>query len=97
MNLSTGSRVFLDGYLEMPADRRAAVLAALPDHVALTRAEPGCLSFEVNPDPDNALRLLVAETFIDQAAFDAHQARARVSAWADVTAGLPRHYKIRTE
>lgn len=93
----TTGRVYLDGYLELPAERRAAVLAALPAHIALTRAEPGCLSFEVAPDPDNAERLLVAETFSDQAAFDAHQARASASAWADVTAGLPRHYRIRSE
>ena len=93
----TAGRVYLDGYLELPAARRAAVLAALPAHIALTRAEPGCLSFDVVPDPDNAERLLVAEIFTDQAAFDAHQARARTSAWADVTAGLPRHYRIRTE
>ena len=34
-------QVQLTGYLEVPPDRLAAVIQALPDHIALTRAEPG--------------------------------------------------------
>mgnify|MGYP001252296610 CR=1 FL=1 len=90
-------RVFLDGYMEVPPERRAAVAGALPAHIALTRAEPGCLAFDVTPDPGDPGRFLVSEIFTGQAAFDAHQARAGSSAWAEVTAGLPRHYTIRTE
>jgi quinol monooxygenase YgiN len=90
-------KVHLDGYLEVPPERLAAVTKALPDHVALTRAEPGCLAFEVIPSPDHSDRFLVSEVFTDQAAFDAHQARAKASAWAEITAGLPRHYTIRVE
>ena len=37
----------LRGTFTCPPERLAAVRAALPDHVRLTRAEPGCLSFEV--------------------------------------------------
>lgn len=92
-----GGRVLLDGYMEVPPDRAAAVTGALPDHIALTRAEPGCLAFDVVVDPSDSGRLLVSEVFADRAAFDAHQARARASAWAQVTAGLPRHYSIREE
>lgn len=90
-------RVFLDGYMEVPPERRAAVTRALPDHIALTRAEPGCLAFDVTPSPDHPGRFLVSEIFANQAAFEAHQVRAKASAWAEVTAGLPRHYTIRTE
>ena len=90
-------RVFLDGYIEVPPERLAAVIRALPDHVALTRAEPGCLAFSVTPSPDHPGRFLVSEIFASQAAFEAHQLRAKSSAWAEVTAGLPRHYTIRTE
>jgi quinol monooxygenase YgiN len=88
-------RVFLDGYMEVPPDRIAAVSQALPDHITLTRAELGCLAFDVIPGPDG--RFQVSEVFVDQAAFEAHQARAGNSTWADVTAGLSRHYSIRTE
>lgn len=87
--------ITLTGHVELPADRRAAVLAALPDHIAASRAEPGCLSFEVTFDPDHPDRLNVAERFVDRAAFDAHQARTRASAWARVTAGLSRQYQIK--
>lgn len=90
-------KVHLDGYLEVPPDRLAAVTAALPDHIALTRAEPGCLAFAVTPSPDYPGRFLVSEVFANRAAFDAHQARAKASAWAEVTAGLKRHYTIRVE
>ena len=90
-------RVFLEGYMEVPPERVADVTQALPDHVALTRAEPGCLAFEVSPSPSDPCRFLVSEIFTDRAAFEAHQARAKASTWAEVTAGLPRHYTIRVE
>ncbi|WP_095589766.1 putative quinol monooxygenase [Actibacterium ureilyticum] len=90
----TGPRIRLTGHIDVPADRRAAVMAALPDHIRLTRAEPGCLAFDVTPDPSVPGRLLVSELFTDQTAFDAHQARAGASDWAQVTAGIPRHYSI---
>ena len=84
----------LTGHIDIPADRRDAVAAALPDHIRLTRAEPGCLSFDVTPDPDTPGRWQVAELFASRAAFDAHQARAAASAWAKVSAGIPRAYRI---
>ena len=90
-------KVYLDGYLEVPPDRAAAVAEALPDHITLTRAEPGCLAFDVTPSPSDPTRFLVSEIFADRAAFEAHQARAKASAWAEVTSGLKRHYTIRGE
>lgn len=91
------SKVYLDGHLEVSADRLAAVAAALPEHIRLTRAEPGCLRFEVTQNAEDPTRFQVSEIFADQPAFDAHQARAVTSAWAKVTAGLPRHYTMRVE
>ena len=87
-------RVRLEGYLEVPPERITQVVAALPAHIALTRAEPGCLAFEVSQSATTPGHFLVAETFVDQAAFDLHQARTRASAWAEVTAGLNRHYTV---
>lgn len=84
----------LSGYIDIPADRLDAVAAALPEHIALTRAEPGCLSFEVTPDPAHPGRFAVAELFLDLVSFEAHQARAGASPWAEVTAGIARHYQI---
>lgn len=80
--------------MDVPVDRLDAVKAAVGDHIALTRAEAGCLSFEVSPCPDVQGRFLVAETFKNRTAFEHHQTRTKASAWAEITEGLPRKYKI---
>lgn len=86
--------VTLTGTLTCDADAEAArVRAALPEHIRLTRAEPGCLSFEVIPT-DDPMVWTVAERFTDPAAFNSHQARAATSDWARATVGIARDYKI---
>lgn len=88
------NKIVLTGYLDVAAAQWDAVMAALPAHVAATRAEPGCLHFSVAPDRDVPLRLLVDEAFTNRAAFEAHRARSAESAWAQVSAGIARHYEI---
>jgi quinol monooxygenase YgiN len=75
------------------AAEAARVRAHLPDHIRLTRAEPGCLRFDVVAT-DDPLVWQVDETFIDQAAFDAHQARTQASRWARETAGIARDFTL---
>jgi len=65
----------------------------LPNHILLSRASPGCLSFTVRPMEDG-LTWAVDETFADRAAFQAHQARSAGSAWGRYTAHIPREYRI---
>ena len=55
------------------------VAALLPEHIRLTRSEPGCLRFEVVRSMADPVRFAVYETFTDRQAFDAHQARTRAS------------------
>ena len=86
--------VTLTGYLVVPAGDRETVNAHLPEHIGLTLAEPGCVSFEVRPDPDHADRFLVNEHFRDNAAFESHQARVKSSDWGRATAHLARKYEI---
>ena len=81
--------------MDVPADRIAKVEAALPLHIELTRGEPGCVSFDVVPSTQIEGRFKVAELFVDQAAFDAHQKRTKASAWFKITEGIPREYEIR--
>lgn len=69
------------------------VRTLLPEHIRLSRAEPGCLAFSVTPSPDGRI-WQVEETFTDRVAFDAHQARTRASAWGRKTAGIERKYQI---
>ena len=86
--------VTLTGHIDVPADRLAEIRAALAHHIALTRAEPGCLRFDVTENPDLPGRFEVSEAFTDAAAFAAHQARAKASAWGRISAALKRDYVI---
>lgn len=89
------SEVTLSGELRCADEAEAArVRAHLPAHLALTRAEPGCLAFDVDPT-DDPLVWRVGERFVDEAAFDAHQRRVAASAWGTATAGIDRRYEIR--
>ncbi len=80
--------------MDVPSERLADVMKALPEHIALTRSETGCIEFDVSTDKDVPGRLVVSELFVDDAAFEHHQIRTRVSAWAKVTDGIERHYSI---
>lgn len=88
-------RLTLSGFLICrtleEADRTAALL---PEHIRLTRAEPGCLRFEVWRSQADPCRFAVSEAFIDRAAFAAHQARVAGTDWARATKGIPRDYVI---
>jgi quinol monooxygenase YgiN len=86
--------VKLTGHITVPADRLDAVRAALLDHIRLTRAEPGCLSFNVTENASHPGRFDVAEEFTDAKAFEAHQTRAAASPWAEITKGIPRDYTV---
>lgn len=74
-------------------DEAAVVVEHLPTHIALTRAEPGCLAFAVDRTAD-PLVWAVDELFTDEVAFRAHQARVRDSAWGRATAGIARDYTV---
>ncbi len=88
----TDPMIRLTGTLTCPPEEAAAVRAALPAHVALTRAEPGCLSFEVTETAPDVFA--VDELFRDRAAFEAHQVRTRASDWFAVTAGHARDFTV---
>ncbi len=89
-------RIRLTGHMDVSADRLASIEAALVEHKALTRAEPGCISFSVEPCDQVAGRFLVSELFRDPGSFEAHQARVKASDWGRISAGIPRSYKIET-
>lgn len=86
--------VTLKGFITVPKDRIGAVRTGLAEHIRLTRAEPGCISFDVTENPDVPGRFDVSEAFTDSEAFRAHQARASASDWARISEGLPRDYEV---
>jgi len=86
--------VRLSGKLICTSDAECAVVRQfLPDHIHLTRQEPGCLAFTV-AQTENPLIWSVEELFVDQAAFDAHQTRTKASEWFRQTASIQRDYQI---
>lgn len=91
---SGGVVVRLTGTLTCADAGEAAIVRDhLADHVALTRAEPGCLSFGVEATSD-PLVWDVAEVFVDAEAFAAHQERVSSGAWGAATAGIRRDYVV---
>ena len=87
--------VVLTGELVCNGEHEASAVARhLPLHLALTRAEPGCESFEVTPSAERGV-WLVSERFRDAASFRAHQARVADSEWGRATTGIERRYEIR--
>ncbi|MDJ1115492.1 putative quinol monooxygenase [Microbacterium dauci] len=74
-------------------DEAAAIRAHLDGHIAATRAEPGCLLFEVTPIGGGRI-WSVEEIFVDADSFRAHQARTAASEWGRATVGIERAYRI---
>lgn len=74
-------------------DEADRVKTTMDTHIALTRGESGCLSFEVTRT-DDPLIWTVAERFANDAAFEAHQTRTASSEWARLTSGIERDFKI---
>ncbi|ASN51688.1 antibiotic biosynthesis monooxygenase [Sinomonas sp. R1AF57] len=75
------------------SNEAALVVRHLPRHVALTRAEAGCVSFRVEPSAD-PLVWEVEELFSDPEAFAVHQERVAGSEWGRVTAAIERRYTV---
>jgi quinol monooxygenase YgiN len=88
--------VRLTGTIRCAPDEAERLRAAIPEHVALTRAEPGCVAFDIRATPDPCA-FEVSERFRDAAAFEAHQARTRASAWWLITGHMPRDFEITRE
>ncbi|MDP3342662.1 putative quinol monooxygenase [Frigidibacter sp.] len=84
--------VHLNGWLRCKdAAESETVAQYLPEHVRLTLAEPGCVRFSIEQTED-PLVWSVNETFVDAAAFAAHQARNRASDWFRATIGIQRDF-----
>lgn len=85
-----GDQIALSGQLRCAdAAQLMAVLTHLPDHVAASRAEAGCLHFDI-AQTDDPLVWQVEELFTGDAALKAHKARTMESPWAAATAGIAR-------
>ncbi|MGL5699680.1 MAG: putative quinol monooxygenase [Kluyvera sp.] len=87
-------KIILKGFIIIPPNDLALVKDELDNHIQLTRSETGCLIFKVTQDPLNPCRFDVYEEFVDEAAFQAHQARVKSSRWGKITVNVERHYTV---
>lgn len=86
--------VVLQGYIEVPIEDLDLVQSELSNHIALTRAESGCVVFRVEQDIENSSRFNVYEKFVSEEAFEFHQQRVKSSRWGAITKNVKRHYRI---
>ncbi|MEA9997579.1 MULTISPECIES: GNAT family N-acetyltransferase [unclassified Cryobacterium] len=86
--------VSLSGQLVcLTQDQAGIVRDHLQLHLDLTRAEPGCLAFNVTRT-SNPLVWQVEERFEHASAWEAHQERVTGSEWGHATAGIERRYSV---
>ncbi|WP_295046118.1 GNAT family N-acetyltransferase [uncultured Paracoccus sp.] len=76
------------------AGQMMTALSLLPEHIALSRAEPGCLQFDLWQDEDPMVWHL-SELFVDADAFAVHGKRTQDSAWGREGAGIGRDFHPR--
>jgi quinol monooxygenase YgiN len=76
------------------ADEAETVVRCLPQHVELTRTEPGCLYFEVAAT-DDPMIWAVDERFANQDALEVHQERVAGSEWGRATVSIERRYSVK--
>lgn len=91
------TKVALRGFIVVPSENRQQILSVLAEHIELTKAEAGCLRFDITPDDDCQNKYWVYEEFVNKAAFEAHQARVHSSHWGRVSADVERHYEVLLE
>lgn len=74
-------------------DEAQAIRTHYQAHIAQSRAEPGCLTFDIFPT-DDPMVWEVMEAFRTRADFDAHQARTRESPWFEATRSILRDFRV---
>ena len=91
------TKVTLEGHIIVPVQDLKSVVEALPEHIKLTHAEPGCIRFHVQQSSSKPHRFDVYEEFIDREAFEYHQQRVKQSHWGAITSDVIRHYQVSEE
>lgn len=88
--------VVLTGYIKVSRSERRVSQQHLAQHIQNTRQEAGCLAFEVNQSAEDDCVFTVFECFKDQAAFESHQGRVKVSFWSEISRNAERVFSIET-
>lgn len=73
------------------AERLAELEAFMTRHAAASRAEPGCLLFEVCRDPADPAAFVLYESYVDEAAYRAHRDTAHYARFTREAPALVEH------
>ena len=97
--LSNGNKmaVILEGYIRVPYEELETIKNKLNEHIEHTLNEDGCLEFDVTQDDSDECIFHVFEKFLDNDAFNLHQARTKISDWGAVSKNVERFYSKRCE
>jgi quinol monooxygenase YgiN len=80
--------IIVTGDVVARPDTAAEIRRLSLEHVARSRAEPGCLSHDVHADLHDPLRLVFVERWADEAALQAHFAVPASRAFGRALGGL---------
>ncbi|SIN92586.1 putative quinol monooxygenase [Vannielia litorea] len=87
-------QIRVEGRLICETEAQAEIARThLPEHIRLSRAEPGNLRFDITQG-DDPLVWHLSEAFESAEAFAAHQARTKDSTWGEVSAGIIRDFTV---
>ena len=76
--------LLLTAFIEVSPADRAAILEALGEVIAATRAEDGCVEYGCYEDTQYPGRYVFLERWRDQAALDRHLSTPHMAAWMRV-------------
>lgn len=74
--------------LEVDPQRIDEFLSLALENAAASRAEPGCLRFEVSRDATQPNLFALSESYRDQAAMEAHYTTPHVAKWRANSPGI---------
>lgn len=90
-------KIRVTGRLICQSEEEAKIARSLlPEHIRLSREEPGNLRFDLTQGDDPMVWHL-DELFESPEAFAAHQARTRDSAWGRASGGIARDFTVTEE
>ncbi len=87
------SKVLLTGTMTCAPSEVDDVLSVMADHIRKSRAEAGCMQFELWQDELTPTAFHVSEVFLSEAAFAKHQERTQGSDWWRITRHMSRDFK----
>jgi quinol monooxygenase YgiN len=87
-------KVILEGYIVVSESDLINLKEHLDEHIKLTRAENGCIVFNVEQRNGKELIFDVYEEFSDKEAYYFHQERLKASPWYKATRKVEKHYDV---